>query len=97
MTEVPNIATGNGLSSLVLTTRGRATDRDFVIATLTARMQLLAGFSSPELFVHVAGGSAPEQTLAQLTGTAGAPLGGREQFSLQTLGAATLRFPEVHT
>jgi hypothetical protein len=75
MTELPNIATGNGLSSLVLTTRGRATDRDFVIATLTARMQLLAGFSSPELFVHVAGGSAPEQTLAQLTGTAGAPLG----------------------
>jgi hypothetical protein len=62
-------------NQLMLSSRRRATDRDSVIATLTARMQLIADLTSPELFVHVAEGSASELTLAQLTGTTGTPLG----------------------
>jgi hypothetical protein len=75
MTESSGAATGSALSSLVLPALGRGGDRDYVIATLTARMQLLAENSSAELFVHVAEGSAPEQILAELTGTAGTARG----------------------
>ena len=75
MTEHHSTATVGDPSQLMLSSRGRATDRDSVIATLTARMQLMEDLTSPELFVHVAEGSAPEQILAQLTGTTGAPLG----------------------
>ena len=75
MTEHHSSATVGDRSQLMLSSRGRATDRDSVIATLAARMQLMADLTSPELFVHVAEGSASELTLAQLTGTTGAPLG----------------------
>jgi len=75
MTERYGAATESDLNSLVLPARARAGDRDDVIATLTARMQLLAENSSAELFVHVAEGSAPEQILAELTGTISAAMG----------------------
>ncbi len=75
MTEQRSATTVGDRSQLMLSSRGRATDRDSVIAKLTARMQLMGNLTSPELFVHVAEGSAPEQILAQLTGTTGAPLG----------------------
>ncbi len=75
MTEQRNTANTANRSQLMLSSRGRATDRDSIIAKLTARMQLMGNLTSPELFVHVAEGSAPEQILAQLTGTTGAPLG----------------------
>jgi hypothetical protein len=75
MTEQDSTDSGMGQSYLTLPARGAASDRDSVIATLNARMQLMADLTSPELFVHVAEGSSPDQTLAQLTGTAGAALG----------------------
>jgi len=62
-------------NSLTLPTRGWALDHESVVATLTARMQLMADLTTPELFVHVAEGSEPEKTLAQLTGTTGSGLG----------------------
>jgi hypothetical protein len=74
MTEQRSATTVGDPSQLMLSSRGRATDRDSVIAKLTARMQLIEDLASPELFVHVAEGSASEFTLAQLTGTTGAPL-----------------------
>jgi hypothetical protein len=75
MTEQRSTANNANRSQLMIPARGRASDRDSVIATLTARMQVITGLPSPELFVHVAEGSTPEQILAQLTGTTGAPLG----------------------
>jgi hypothetical protein len=75
MTEHHSTATVGDPSQLMLSSRGRATDRDSVIAKLTTRMQLMEDLTSPELFVHVAEGSAPEQILAQLTSTTGTPLG----------------------
>lgn len=75
MTEQHSTDSGMGRSYLMLPARGAASDRDSVIATLNARMQLMADVNAPELFVHVAEGSSPDQTLAQLTGTAGAALG----------------------
>lgn len=75
MTEQHSTDSGMGQSHLMLPARGAASDRDSVIATLNARMQLMADLTAPELFVHVAEGSTPDQTLAQLTGTAGAALG----------------------
>lgn len=75
MTEHHSRATVGDPSQLMLSSRGRPTDRDSVIAKLTTRMLLMEDLTSPELFVHVAEGSAPEQILAQLTGTTGAPLG----------------------
>lgn len=75
MTEHHSTATVGDPSQLMLSSRGRAADRDSIIAKLTTRMHLLEDLTSPELFVHVAEGSAPEQILAQLTGTTGAPLG----------------------
>ncbi len=66
---------GGDLCSLILPAQGLASAHNSVIASLTARMHLLADLPDPELFVHVAEGSAPEQTLAQLTGTTGAALG----------------------
>ena len=64
-----------GQSHLMLPARGAASDRDSVISTLNERMQLMADLTAPELFVHVAEGSSPDQTLAQLTGSTGAALG----------------------
>jgi hypothetical protein len=75
MTEQRSTANTANRSQLMIPARGRASDRDSVIATLTARMQLITGLPSPELFVHVAEGSTPDQTLRQLTGTTGASLG----------------------
>ena len=75
MTDQHSTASRMNRNQLMLPARGRALDRDFVMATLTARMQLMEDLTSPELFVHVAEGSAPDQTLAQLTGTTGAALG----------------------
>ncbi len=75
MAEPHSNTTGGDLRSLTLLAQGRATDRNSVIATLTARMQLMADLATPELFVYVAEGSEPEKTLAQLTGTTGSGLG----------------------
>jgi hypothetical protein len=75
MTKQHSTDSGMGRSHLMLSARGAACDRDSIIATLTERMQLMADLNAPELFVHVAEGSTPDQTLAQLTGTTGAALG----------------------
>lgn len=75
VTEQHSNTIGGDLRSLTLPAQGRATDRNSVVATLTARMQLMAELTFPELFVHVAEGSEPEKTLAQLTGTIGSGLG----------------------
>jgi hypothetical protein len=75
MTEQDSTDSGMGQSHLMLPARGAASDRDSVIATINARMHLMAHLTVPELFVHVAEGSTPDQTLGQLTGTTGAALG----------------------
>jgi hypothetical protein len=75
MTEQDSTDSGMGQSYLTLPARGRSSERDSVIATLNARMQLMADLTTPELFVHVAEGSTPDQTLAQLTSTTGAAFG----------------------
>jgi len=75
MTEPHGTDSGIDRSHLTLPARGRALDRDSVIATLNERMELMADLTTPELFVHVAEGSEPEKTLAQLTATTGSGLG----------------------
>ena len=75
MTEQHSTDNQMSQSHLMFPARGAASDRDSVIATLNARMQLMADLTYPELFVHVAEGSSPDQTLAQPTGTAGGVLG----------------------
>ena len=75
MTEQHSAAGSVNRSQLTLPARGRALNRDSVIAVLTARMQLMVDLPAPEIFVHVAEGSSPDQILAQLTGTTGAALG----------------------
>lgn len=75
MTEQHSAASKTNRSQLILPARGRSSDRDSVIATLNARMQLMVDLTTPELFVHVAEGSSPDQILAQLTGTTGAAMG----------------------
>lgn len=75
MAEQHSTDSGMDRSHLMLPARGRASDRDSIITILNARMQLMADLTSPELFVHVAEGSSPDQTLAQLTGSTGEALG----------------------
>lgn len=75
MTEQHNTANSTNRNQLMLPSRGRATDRESLIAILTARMRMMADPTSAELFVHVAEGSSPDQTLTQLTGTTGSPHG----------------------
>jgi hypothetical protein len=75
MTEQSSVASKTDPSQLILPARGQALDRDSVIAALNARMQLMVGLPAPEIFVHVAEGSSPDQILAQLTGTTGTALG----------------------
>ena len=75
MAEQHSTDSGMDRSHLTLPARGRALDRDSIIAILNARMQLMADLTSPELFVHVAEGSSPDHTLAQLTGTTGSGMG----------------------
>lgn len=74
MKKQHNTASATDLNQIVIPARKWANDPDSVLATLNARMQLITG-PTPELLVHVAEGSAPDQVLAQLTGTTGAAMG----------------------
>lgn len=66
---------GDDLSSLLLPARHHSNDPEYVHATLLARMQQLSGRSAPELWVHVAEGSARERMLALMTHCVSEPLG----------------------